>query len=110
MSLRVCRQPGCPTLIPTDAYRGFCGQHRREWDKARGSREDRGYGADHIAERERNQRLIDAGLTILCARCGQPVLPGQPWALDHTDDRTGYLGPSHKLCNDRAGGQKSHGN
>jgi hypothetical protein len=36
------------------------------------------------------------------------ILPGTEWALDHTDDRTGYLGPSHKRCNDSAGGKAAH--
>jgi hypothetical protein len=28
-----------------------------------------------------------------------PMLPGQPLDLDHTDDRTAYLGMSHARCN-----------
>ncbi len=38
-----------------------------------------------------------------CARCGLPMYPGQALDLDHTDDRTGYLGLSHRACNRRAG-------
>jgi hypothetical protein len=38
-----------------------------------------------------------------CARCGRPMQPGQAIDLDHTDDRTGYLGWSHRACNRRAG-------
>ena len=40
-----------------------------------------------------------------CARCGRPILPGQPIHLDHTDDRSGYLGWSHGRCNEQAGGR-----
>jgi hypothetical protein len=38
-----------------------------------------------------------------CVRCGRPILVGQPVDLDHTDDRTTYLGWSHAACNRRAG-------
>ena len=39
-----------------------------------------------------------------CARCGLPLLRGQPLDLDHEDNGTGnYLGFSHRSCNRRAG-------
>lgn len=43
-----------------------------------------------------------------CARCRKPMLPGQRLALDHADDRAGYLGYSHKRCNEEAGGRKGN--
>jgi hypothetical protein len=43
-----------------------------------------------------------------CARCGHLILPGEKFHLDHTDDRTGYLGPSHERCNTSAGGKAAH--
>jgi len=41
-----------------------------------------------------------------CSRCGYPVHPADTWDLDHTDDRTGYLGPAHAHCNRAAGADK----
>jgi hypothetical protein len=44
------------------------------------------------------KRLVDAGQAF-CARCGGYIAPGEPFDLDHTLDRTSYLGPSHRSCN-----------
>jgi hypothetical protein len=65
----------------------------------------RGYGTDHTRLRKQTQILINKG-GINCARCGQPIKNNEPWHLDHTDDRTGYLGASHTVCNcgNRQGG------
>lgn len=60
----------------------------------------RGYGWHHQKLRKRLEPKVRAG-KCLCERCGKPILPGQLWDLDHTDDRTGYLGPSHRQCNRR---------
>lgn len=79
----------------------------RSKDAQRGSRHERGYDASHMAAREAWKPKVQTGL-IACARCAQPIQPGQEWALDHTDDRTGYLGPSHATCNNSAGGRAAH--
>jgi len=42
-----------------------------------------------------------------CARCGLPMYVTQLLDLDHTDDRTGYLGLSHRACNRRDGQRKT---
>ncbi len=42
-----------------------------------------------------------------CARCGRPMYVSQLLDLDHTDDRTGYLGLSHRACNRRDGQRKT---
>jgi hypothetical protein len=42
-----------------------------------------------------------------CARCGLPMYPWQLLDLDHTDDRSGYLGLSHRACNRRDGQRKT---
>lgn len=64
----------------------------------RGTTNERGYGADHDRERARWAPVVAAG-GVVCARCPDVIEPDQPWHLDHTDDRTRYLGPSHRRCN-----------
>lgn len=64
----------------------------------------RGYGAPHQRARA---ALLPQAYGKTCARCGEPMLRGQLLDLDHTDDRTGYLGFSHRRCNRRAGRLKA---
>ena len=43
-----------------------------------------------------------------CSRCGQPILAGDTWHLDHYDDTNpDALAPAHADCNTRAGGRKA---
>ncbi len=42
-----------------------------------------------------------------CSRCGLPMYVSQLLDLDHTDDRTGYLGLAHRSCNRRDGQRKT---
>jgi hypothetical protein len=94
MALRVCAESGCPEL--TESAR--CPAHTRTKDKARGTRQQRGYGRAHELLRARWVPKVAAG-KVNCARCGERISPLEPWHLDHTDDRAGYLGPSHVRCN-----------
>jgi hypothetical protein len=105
--MRVCSEPGCPTLIPKA---GRCAEHARAHDKARGSRQQRGYGSQHTALRREWSPKVATG-TIKCWRCGQYIRAGQPWDLGHDDtDRTKYQGPEHaNQCNRAAAGRASHG-
>jgi hypothetical protein len=57
-----------------------------------------GYGTAHQRLRRTLAAVVEEG-GVLCARCGKPIEPGAKWDLDHSDDRRGYLGPSHRACN-----------
>jgi hypothetical protein len=70
-----------------------------EWQRLRPSPEARGYGREHQALRRQLQPLVLAG-NVQCARCGELIVPGQPWDLGHADgDRSKYSGPEHQWCN-----------
>ncbi|WP_041253567.1 hypothetical protein [Frankia sp. EAN1pec] len=71
--------------------------------RSRGTTTERGYGYAH--RRERARRLPSAWGTP-CTRCGQALVRGQEIHLDHTEDRTGYLGFAHARCNRLAGASK----
>jgi hypothetical protein len=66
---------------------------------------ERGYGGRHKAERKKWQATINLS-PVPCVRCQQPITVDDKWELDHTDDRTGYLGPACARCNRAAGGRK----
>jgi len=99
--MRVCLEPGCPEV--QDESR--CAFHRRDQRTAhtlrKGNREAQGYGTAHRKERARWVPKVASGKAT-CARCGERISPLEDWHLDHTDDRTGYLGPSHAACNTSA--------
>lgn len=101
---RICPRPGCPHI----AEGRYCPAHNREYENKRGNATQRGYDRAHqLARIEWGKRIAQGG--IICARCPKPVLPGQPWHLDHDDnDRTKYLGPAHARCNLAAAGRKAH--
>ena len=107
MAKRVCNQAGCPTLIDAGARGGRCAEHERAYDKSRGTRQERGYDAQH--ERTRAELLPDA-YGQACHFCGERMWPHQNLALDHTEDRSGYRGIVHADYRDcRAGGNAADG-
>lgn len=61
--------------------------------------------AVHQAARANAKLDVDRG-TVNCCRCGRLIVPGSAWHMDHTDDRSGYLGPAHASCNVRAAARK----
>lgn len=97
-----CPVPGCPETVP--ARGRYCPTHASRHERTRGTRTQRGYGREHEAERAKWGPIIATG-TVHCVRCGELIEPGAKWHPDHTDDRTGYLGPAHARCNLRAAGR-----
>lgn len=92
--MKVCVEAGCPTLTK----RTRCAEHERAKDRARGSREQRGYGTEHRKLRAEWQQRMDGGEAVICWRCAEqgkphPVDPTR-WDLGHDDeDRSRYRGP-----------------
>lgn len=59
----------------------------------------RGYGYRHQQLRRQWEPRVKRG-GVWCARCQQPIWPGERWHLDHDSyDRSRTLGPSHEKCN-----------
>ena len=57
------------------------------------------YGSKEHRWLRANIAMLINNSEVFCSRCDERILPGTFWDLDHTDDRTGYLGPSHASCN-----------
>lgn len=117
MPLRPCLgNPGQPcsrlTTRPDSRCEQCASAAGRTRDRRRGSRQARGYGADHDAERERWRPQVERGgvhcMAVVCVMPSRLIMIGQAWHMDHTDDRTAYRGPAHALCNTVAGGLASH--
>ena len=76
MGLRVCAVPGCPRLQPETK----CAEHRREAERARGTRQARGYDAAF----ERAKRTPEYVNATHCANCGQPFTRDNPKTGGHS--------------------------
>lgn len=100
-AVQVCSQPGCHELVES----GKCQAHRREYDKRRGTREERGYGAQHKATRA---ALLPEAYGQPCIHCGERMWPHEDLHLDHTEDRTGYRGIVHARCNTSEGARRGN--
>jgi len=59
----------------------------------------KGYGAGHQRLRRTWAVQVAAG-GVDCAKCGQPIRPGQRWDLGHQPGtKAAYRGPEHATCN-----------
>lgn len=102
-----CPEPGCTTPVPAGTSR--CPAHTRARDKARGTRQSRGYDAGHDRARRTLAPLVAMGHAT-CWRCGLPITPGTEWHVGHDDhDRSITRGPEHAYCNLSAAGRARHG-
>ena len=101
MAGKRCSTSGCPRILTNGATR--CPEHQATHERARGTTTQRGYGGTHQAERARWKAILRTR-EVPCARCGNPIRPGAPFDLGHTDDRAAWIGPEHPECNRSAGG------
>ena len=106
-ALHPCATPDCPTPVPHGTSR--CPQHTRARDRARGTRQQRGYDRDYDRTRRAWAPRVATG-TIPCHRCGDLIHPTEPWDLGHDDhDRSIIRGPEHAYrCNRAAAGRAAH--
>lgn len=106
--MRVCAQPGCPTL--TTARR--CDEHRAQVERTRGTRQQRGYDAAHDRLREWWRPKVELGGVHchepVCLMPARLILLGQAWDLVHDRETGKHRGPGHAKCNRSEGGKASH--
>jgi hypothetical protein len=102
--MKVCREPGCPSLQAAPR----CPEHAQAYEARRGSRQARGYDAEHDRLRAEWTPRVATG-RVRCPRCGKLIASGSAWDLGHHDtDRRRYNGPEHSACNRSAGGRAAH--
>lgn len=95
MPLRPCL--GCGKPGPKSRCSTCRSAVNRARDATRGSSTERGYGADHQAERREWVPIVATG-TVQCWRC--TTLVTDPWDLGHCDnDRSVTHGPECARCN-----------
>jgi hypothetical protein len=75
-----------------------CVDCQRAHDRARGTRQQRGYTAEHDQLRAHLVAALDPWAP--CPRCGHALGPNAALLdLMHNDDRTAWLGLGHRRCN-----------
>jgi hypothetical protein len=85
----------CGTLV---RGKSRCWDCQRAHDRARGTRQQRGYTAQHDQLRAHLVAALDPWAP--CPRCGHALGPDAALLdLMHNDDRTAWLGLGHRRCN-----------
>lgn len=74
--MKVCSVPGCPNLQPE----ARCLEHRRAYERGRGTRQQRGYDAAF----EQAKRLPEYVNATRCAECGEPFTEDNPKTGGHS--------------------------
>lgn len=99
--MKVCGEPGCWILTRTSR----CPEHTRKRERARGTRQQRGYGKGYDAERKRLVSYMRNGVVIRCWRCDKPLHPDW-FDLGHCDEDRGVIhGPECRACNRATAGR-----
>lgn len=99
--LRPCL--GCGTLVTA----GRCRACARVVERARGTREQRGYGVPH----KRARAALGGHLPAPCGYCGRVIVPSSRWVAAHVvdgDPSAGWM-VAHPDCNERAKGRTGGG-
>ena len=108
MPLRPCL--GCGKPGPKSRCSSCRSAVNRARDATRGSSTERGYGADHQAERREWVPIVATG-TVQCRRApfglcvadAPTIAPGDEWHLGHPDAACpAPKAPEHALCNTTA--------
>jgi hypothetical protein len=77
---------------------------RRYRPRTAGTTTQRGYGRPHQKLRAQWKPLVDAGRVschaTICLKPSRQIIPGTPWHLGHTPDRSAWTGPEHEQCNE----------
>ena len=98
MPQRIC--PACLARGEPALHSGthvYCERDRKHKDRARGTRQQRGYDRSH--EQERARLLAEFTPGQACAIGGEPLASTARLDLAHNADRSGWLGLACWDCN-----------
>jgi len=77
-----------------------------------GTTVQRGYGTPHKKLRLQWEPIVDAGQAFchatICVKPSRRIIPGTPWTLGHTADRSAWTGPEHQHCGAADGARRKN--